>query len=131
MFLSNRNNISFDLFNSSNKNYQLKGDTKKKNDISKDDYSFILLYAEPIEINEEQKKQISVFEEKNKYQPGLSIIREDSTERLFSTKISNLPVSNHSNFNEEIYEKSKLWNIRLKLIILKVIWIFNFLETMN
>ena len=54
MFLSNRNNISFDLFNSSNKNYQLKGDTRKKNDISKDDYSFILLYAEPIEINEEQ-----------------------------------------------------------------------------
>ena len=101
MFLSNRNSFSFDLFNSSNKNYQLKGDTKKKNDISKDDYSFILLYAEPIEINEEQKKQISVFEEKNKYQPGLSIIREDSTESLFSTKISNLPVSNDSNFNEE------------------------------
>ena len=48
-----------------------------------------------------KNKQISVFEEKNKYQPGLSIIREDSTESLFSTKISNLPVSNHSNFNEE------------------------------
>ena len=27
---------------------------------------------------------------------------------------------------KKIYEKSKLWNIRQKLIILKVIWIFNF-----
>ena len=58
MFLSDRNNLSFDLFNSSNKNYQLtelKGDIRKKNDIDKDDYTFILLYAEPIEINEEEK----------------------------------------------------------------------------
>jgi hypothetical protein len=101
MFLSNRNNFSFDLFNSSNKNYQLKGDTKKKNDISKDDYSFILLYAEPIEINEEEKKYISFFEDNKKNQSKLSIIREESSENLISKQISNLPVSNQTSFNEE------------------------------
>ena len=53
MFLSVKNNLSFDLFNSSNKNYQLKDGTRKKNDIIKDDYNFVLLYTEPIEINEE------------------------------------------------------------------------------
>ena len=104
MFLSDRNNLSFDLFNSSNKNYQLtelKGDIRKKNDIDKDDYTFILLYAEPIEINEEEKKYISFFEDNKKNQSELSIIREESSENLISKQISNLPVSNQKSFNEE------------------------------
>ena len=102
MFLD-RNNLLIDIFYTKKKTYQIKGDKRKKNEINKDDLTFILLYACPTEINT-NKNHLNGFEQfqnKNKYaKPSLSIIREETKESSITKKLSKLNPS----FNEKKYK---------------------------
>ena len=92
MFLD-RNNLLIDIFYTKKKIYQIKGDKRKKNEINKDDLTFILLYACPTEINTNKNhlNGFEQFENKNKYaKPSLSIIREETKESAMSKKLSKL-----------------------------------------
>ena len=102
MFLD-RNNLLIDIFYTKKKKYQIKGDKRKKNEINKDDLTFILLYACPTEINTNKNhlNGFEQFENKNKYaKPSLSIIREETKESSITKKLSKLNPS----FNEKKYK---------------------------
>ena len=113
MFLD-RNNLLIDIFYTKKKTYQIKGDKRKKNEINKDDLTFILLYACPTEINT-NKNHLNGFEQfqnKNKYaKPSLSIIREETKESAMSKKLSKLNPS----VNEKKYKIITNENSTIKL----------------
>ncbi len=113
MFLD-RNNLLIDIFYTKKKKYQLKGDKRKKNEINKDDLTFILLYACPTEINTNKNhlNELEQFENKNKYaKPSLSIIREETKESTMSKKLSKLNPS----INEKKYKIITNENSTIKL----------------
>ena len=113
MFLD-RNNLLIDIFYTKKKKYQIKGDKRKKNEINKDDLTFILLYACPTEINTNKNhlNGFEQFENKNKYaKPSLSIIREETKESAMSKKLSKLNPS----VNEKKYKIITNENSTIKL----------------
>lgn len=113
MFLD-RNNLLIDIFYTKKKKYQIKGDKRKKNEINKDDLTFILLYACPTEINTNKNhlNELEQFENKNKYaKPSLSIIREETKESTMSKKLSKLNPS----INEKKYKIITNENSTIKL----------------
>ena len=113
MFLD-RNNLLIDIFYTKKKKYQIKGDRRKKNEINKDDLTFILLYACPTEINTNKNhlNGFEQFENKNKYaKPSLSIIREETKESAMSKKLSKLNPS----VNEKKYKIITNENSTIKL----------------
>ena len=113
MFLD-RNNLLIDIFYTKKKKYQIKGDKRKKNEINKDDLTFILLYACPTEINTNKNhlNELEQFENKNKYaKPSLSIIREETKESSITKKLSKLNPS----FNEKKYKIITNENSTIKL----------------
>ena len=113
MFLD-RNNLLIDIFYTKKKKYQIKGDKRKKNEINKDDLTFILLYACPTEINTNKNhlNELEQFENKNKYaKPSLSIIREETKESAMSKKLSKLNPS----VNEKKYKIITNENSTIKL----------------
>ena len=113
MFLD-RNNLLIDIFYTKKKKYQIKGDKRKKNEINKDDLTFILLYACPTEINTNKNhlNGFEQFENKNKYaKPSLSIIREETKESTMSKKLSKLNPS----VNEKKYKIITNENSTIKL----------------
>ena len=113
MFID-RNNLLIDIFYTKKKKYQIKGDRRKKNEINKDDLTFILLYACPTEINTNKNhlNELEQFENKNKYaKPSLSIIREETKESSITKKLSKLNPS----FNEKKYKIITNENSTIKL----------------
>ena len=113
MFLD-RNNLLINIFYNKKKKYQIKGDKRKKNEINKDDLTFILLYACPTEINTNKNhlNGFEQFENKNKYaKPSLSIIREETKESAMSKKLSKLNPS----VNEKKYKIITNENSTIKL----------------
>ena len=113
MFID-RNNLLIDIFYTKKKKYQIKGDKRKKNEINKDDLTFILLYACPTEINTNKNhlNELEQFENKNKYaKPSLSIIREETKESSITKKLSKLNPS----FNEKKYKIITNENSTIKL----------------
>ena len=113
MFID-RNNLLIDIFYTKKKKYQIKGDKRKKNEINKDDLTFILLYACPTEINTNKNhlNGFEQFENKNKYaKPSLSIIREETKESSITKKLSKLNPS----FNEKKYKIITNENSTIKL----------------
>ena len=113
MFID-RNNLLIDIFYTKKKKYQIKGDRRKKNEINKDDLTFILLYACPTEINTNKNhlNDLEQFENKNKYaKPSLSIIREETKESSITKKLSKLNPS----FNEKKYKIITNENSTIKL----------------
>ena len=113
MFID-RNNLLIDIFYTKKKKYQIKGDKRKKNEINKDDLTFILLYACPTEINTNKNhlNGFEQFENKNKYaKPSLSIIREETKESAMSKKLSKLNPS----VNEKKYKIITNENSTIKL----------------
>ena len=113
MFID-RNNLLIDIFYTKKKKYQIKGDKRKKNEINKDDLTFILLYACPTEINTNKNhlNELEQFENKNKYaKPSLSIIREETKESAMSKKLSKLNPS----VNEKKYKIITNENSTIKL----------------
>ena len=83
MLFSERNYTLNEIFKIPKKiKYELRGDKKKKEEYSKDDYTFVFLYAFPTDNNKDQFN--NSLELAAHLKPTLSIIREETKESTFS-----------------------------------------------